>query len=171
MTSAEERVVVGKITSAHGIRGEVKVSLFVDDPSFLSDVKTIRLDGRPPREIAVRGVRFHSGSALLLFEGVTDRTEAERLRGRELSVPLSLLPALDEDEYYVSEIVGLQVESSEGEPLGTLEEVIFTGANEVYVLRGGPHGEILIPAIESVVQSVDLEGGRMVVALPDGLIE
>ncbi len=166
-----ETIVIGKITTAHGIQGEVKVSLFVDDGEFIRDLDFLYLEGRPRREIKLKRARITANQAILAFEGLETRNDAEALRGRELSIPVEWLPELDEGEYYVAEIVGLAVETEEGEPLGTLEEVIFTGANEVYVIRGGPKGEILLPAIESVVQSVDLEAGRMVVTLPEGLVE
>ncbi len=173
MPKADEWITIGKITSAHGIQGEVKVALFVDDGGFLQDIEAVYLEGRQARqEMKIKGVRFHKGQALLRFEGISDRNEAERLRNRELAVPFDWLPELDEEEYYVAEIIGLAVETvEEGERLGNVAEVIFTGANEVYVVRGGPRGEILLPAIESVIQEVDLEQGRLLVSLPEGLIE
>ncbi|MGH2542042.1 MAG: ribosome maturation factor RimM [Ardenticatenaceae bacterium] len=172
MAEAPQWVTVGKITSAHGVRGEVKVALFVDDPEFLRDAKFLILESRTQRKrMEIQSMRFHQGQALIRFQGITGRDEAERLRGRELSLPLELLPDLAEDEYYVAEIVGLTVESEEGEVLGEVAEVMFTGANEVYVVRGGPYGEILLPAIESVVQSVALDEGRIRVALPEGLLD
>lgn len=168
----QEWIVIGKITSTHGVRGEVKLALFVDEADFLSEVGSVFLEGRPARqEHRLQGVRFHHGNVLLHFEGVHDRDEAERFRNREVSVPLEWLPDLEEGEFYVAEIVGLSVESETGEALGQVAEVLFTGANEVYIVRGGPHGEILLPAIESVVQSVDLAAGRMVVVVPDGLLD
>jgi 16S rRNA processing protein RimM len=168
----EEWVVIGKITGAHGIRGEVRVTLFIDDPETLNDMETLYLERRSGREpLDVESVRFHKGNALVKFKVVRDRSEAEQLRGREVVIPFEWLPALEEDEFYVAEIVGLTVETEQGEPLGKVEQVIFTGSNEVYVVRGGPEGEILLPAIESVINSVDLEAGRIVVTVPEGLLD
>ncbi|MDQ4078341.1 MAG: ribosome maturation factor RimM [Chloroflexota bacterium] len=171
MPETEQWITIGKITRAHGIRGEVKVALFVDDAEFLQELEHVFLESRPRRKMAIESVRFHRGQALLQFEGIDDRNEAERLRNRELLVPFEWLPELEEDEYYVTQIIGLAVETEEGEVLGEVDEIIFTGANEVYIIRGGPRGEILLPAIESVVQSVDLEAGRVVVTVPEGLLE
>lgn len=171
MSEAEERVIIGKVTGAHGVKGEVRVALFLDDPDFLRDLPTLTLEGRPRREIKVQALRFHQNNALLQVEGITDRTAAEQLRGREVSLPRSALPVLEDGEYYVAQLIGLTVETTEGEALGKLAEVMFTGANEVYIIRGGPHGEILLPAIESVVQEVNLESGRIIVIVPDGLLD
>lgn len=166
-----EIIVIGKITTAHGIRGEVKVSLFVDDGAFIRDLDHLCLEGRPRRTIELAHARIQGSQAIIAFKGVETRNDAEALRGRELSIPFEWMPALDEDEFYVAEIMGLTVETETGETLGTVKDVIFTGANEVYVIEGGEKGEILLPAIESVVQSVDVAAGRMVVVLPEGLID
>lgn len=168
----EDRLVpLGKITAAHGIQGEVKVTLFVDDAAFLREHKAMWIEGRPRREVKLSRVRLTANQAILGIEGIEDRTAAEQLRGRELSVPFSWLPPLEEDEYYVAEIVGLEVVTESGESLGTVAEVLFTGANEVYIIRGGPRGEILLPAIASVVQQVDLAAKRITVIVPDGLLD
>lgn len=162
---------LGKITSAHGIQGEVKIALYLDDAEFLREHKRVWLEARPRRELVVTRLRATANQLILRFEGIEDRTTAEGLRGRELSIPLGWLPPLEEGEYYVAQIVGLAVRTVAGEPLGTVAEVLFTGANEVYVVRDGPHGEVLIPAIASVVQAVDLDAGTITVDLPEGLIE
>ena len=171
MPEPEEWVTIGKITSAHGIRGEVKVALFIDDADFLLEVESLFVEGRPRREWKVNKVRFHKKQAIVTFEEIADRNEAERLRGREVVVPFEWLPALEDDEFYVAQIVGLSVETTTGEALGTVDQVLFTGANEVYVVRGGPRGEVLIPAIDSVVQKIDLEAEQVLVSLPEGLID
>jgi 16S rRNA processing protein RimM len=172
VVESQDWIVIGKITSAHGVRGEVKAQLFLDDPDFLADVESLFLEGRPGRqEIGIKRLRLNRGQAIVSIEGIDDRTEAERLRGREIAIPRNWLPELEEDEYYVAQIIGLTVETMDGEVLGTVAEVIFTGANEVYIVRGGPRGEILLPAIESVVQAVDVEQGTMSVAVPEGLLD
>jgi 16S rRNA processing protein RimM len=172
VTQSQDWIVIGKITSAHGVRGEVKAQLFLDDPEFLVDIESLFLEGRPGRqEIGIKRLRLNRAQAIVSIEGISDRTEAERLRGREISIPSDWLPGLEEDEYYVAQIIGLTVETVDGELLGEVAEVIFTGANEVYVVRGGPRGEILLPAIESVVQAVEVEEGRILVAVPEGLLD
>jgi 16S rRNA processing protein RimM len=172
VTQSQDWIVIGKISSAHGVRGEVKAQLFLDDPEFLIGVESLFLEGRPGRQkIGIKRLRLNRSQAIISIEGINDRTEAERLRGREISIPGEWLPELEEDEYYVAQIIGLTVETIEGEVLGEVAEVIFTGANEVYVIRGGPRGEILLPAIESVVEAVEVQQGRMRVAVPEGLLD
>lgn len=169
--SSQEWVVIGKIVGVHGVKGEVKIVPSVEDPTFWRGLKTIYLQGRVRRELKVQSVRLHQGNALMMFEGMADRTAAETLRGRDVAVPFAWLPALDEDEYYVAQLIGIKVATTDGETLGEVTDVIFTGANEVYVIKGDRYGEVLIPAIASVVETVDIEGGTMTVTLPEGLID
>ena len=173
MAEAEEEfVVIGRIVGAHGVRGELKLRPDIDDTEFLGEVDHLFIEGRRGRtQYELKHVRSHKSAVLLTLEGVDDRTAAEGFRNRNVAVPLSWLPDLEEDEFYVAEIVGLTVEDDAGDVLGTIQEVIFTGANEVYVVDHGPHGQFLLPAIASVVQAVDLERGVVTVQLPPGLLE
>ncbi len=102
--------------------------------------------------------------------GYDDRQAAESLRGLRFYIPASEAMPLDEDEYYVWQIEGLEVWTTDDQYLGVVTEVIFTGSNEVYVAQDESGREVLIPAIEDVVQEVDLEGGRLIVQLLEGLI-
>lgn len=169
--SSQEWVVIGKIVGVHGVKGEVKIVPSVEDPAFWRTLKTMYLHGRLRRELKVQAVRLHQGNILVLFEGIADRTTAETLRSRDVAVPFAWLPALEEDEYYVAELIGLTVKTIEGETLGIVSDILFTGANEVYVVKGDLYGEVLIPAIASVVETVDLESGIITVNLLEGLIE
>jgi 16S rRNA processing protein RimM len=168
--SSQEWVVIGKIVGVHGVKGEVKIVPSVEGADFWRSLKKIYLQGRQRREMPIQSVRMHQGNALVLFEGFIDRTTAESLRGRTVEVPFEWLPDLEEDEYYVAQVIGLTVVTTDGETLGTVADVMFTGANEVYVIRGDA-GEVLIPAIESVVENVNIEDGTMTVTLPEGLVE
>lgn len=163
---------IGRIVKPQGIKGEVKMAIYTDDPEILFELDMLYL-GRRNRDPSPRnllGLRFHKGHALLTFEGVIDRNEAERLRGMDVFVPREWLPPLEEGEFYVHQIVGLRVFLLNGEELGTVKDVIFTGANEVYVVRGETYGEVLLPAIEDVVHDIDLDAGEMHVELLEGLI-
>jgi 16S rRNA processing protein RimM len=103
--------------------------------------------------------------------GCDDRAVAETLRTYLIQVPLEEAIPLEEDEYFEHQILGLEVWTAAGELLGEVAEILYTGANEVYVVRGhSPRREILVPAIEDVVQVVDLEAGKLVVELPEGLL-
>ena len=106
---------------------------------------------------------------LLLFKGVLDRNTAEMLPGSDLLVEKSSLPELDPDTYYWADIVGMSVVSADGHPVGTVASLIETGSNDVYVVQTPDAGEILIPAIASVVLEIDLNRKIMRVNLPEGL--
>jgi 16S rRNA processing protein RimM len=142
-------LVVGKIVAPWGVRGEVKVAIETDFPERFKRLKRVYLGEKAT--------------------SCDDRNAAEKLRGHLVQIPIEEAMPLDEDEYYVYQIVGLDVWTAEGEHLGRVSEVLFTGANDVYVVQGDK-GEILIPAVEDVVLEVDLTGGRLTVELVEGLI-
>lgn len=122
---------------------------------------------RATRVFEVEEARGHKGGFLIKFAGIDDRERAETLRGVHVVVRRADLKPLPERTWYVYELEGLQVYTEEGEHLGVLEEVLFTGGNDVYVVKGAR--EILLPAIRQVIREVDLAAGRMVVHLLDGL--
>jgi 16S rRNA processing protein RimM len=161
--------VVGKIVAPWGVKGEVKVALETDFPERFGRLRRVYL-GEKAVSFALEGSRLHKGHALLKLRGCDNRDVAEKLRGQLVQIPIEEAMPLDEDEYYVYQIVGLDVWTIEGEHLGRVSEILFTGANDVYVVQGGERGEILIPAVEDVVLEVDLAGGRLTVELMEGLI-
>jgi 16S rRNA processing protein RimM len=107
---------------------------------------------------------------LLKLGGCDDRTAAELLRGMLVQVPAESAAPLESDEFYQFQIIGLAVETDTGQHLGKVVEVLETGANDVYVVRG-PSGEVLLPAVDEVVREVDPASGRMVVHLLPGLVD
>ncbi len=115
-----------------------------------------------------RRARLHGEVLLLELEGIDTREEAERLRGLLLEVPEESLPALAEGQYFRFQVLGLDVFDRRGHSLGRIEEILKTGANDVYIVRDA-ESELLIPAIDTVVKEVDLGGRRMVVELIEGL--
>lgn len=163
---------VGTIVAPHGVRGEARVQLAMDAPEFLKDRDTIYLaEGESRRLVRLERFRLRSKTqAIVKLGNVDDRNAAEALRGATLLIERSWAPPLEPDEYYVDDILGLAVVTDEGEVLGRVAEVIFTGSNEVYVVRGGRRGEVLLPAIADVVEAVDLEAGELRVRLLEGLI-
>ncbi len=152
----------------HGVRGEVRVEILTDYPERLPDHRVLYL-GPEPRPYPVEGVRFHQGVALIKLAGCDDRNAAELLRGQWVQIPVEEAVPLEEDEYYHFQLVGVEVVTDGGETLGRVAEVLDTGANDVYVVRG-PRGEVLIPAIEEVVRELDLAARRMVVTILPGLL-
>ncbi len=169
MAEREAYLAVGRIIGAHGVRGEIKVRQLTDFPERFAPGALLFLEGEPfQREIV--SMRPHKGMLLIRLSGLKDRNAVEYLRGKYLFVAREDAMPLAEDEYYEDELVGLMVETTEGELLGELVEIMWTDANEVYIVQG-PRGEVLIPAIADVVQEVDIETGVMRVALLPGLMD
>jgi len=168
MRMRETYLAVGRMIGPHGVRGEIKVKQLTDFPERFATGSLLFVEGEPfQREIV--SSRPHKGVLLIKFSGLDDRNAVESLRGKYLFIAREEAVVLGENEYYEDELIGLRVETMTGELLGELTEVIWTGANEVYVVQG-PRGEILLPAIAEVVQEVDVEGGVMRVTLLPGLL-
>ncbi len=166
---AEPRyLVIGRVARPWGTRGEVKVKILTDFPDRFSLLQTVYL-GPKAVPFGLESSRLHGGAALLKLAGCHDRTSVEALRGQLVQIPFEEAIPLEQDEYYVHQIIGLAVWTADGEYLGTLDEVISTGANEVYVVRDEGR-EVLIPAIDEVVLEISLAQGRLIVELLEGLI-
>ena len=146
------------------MRGELKVEPLTDFPERFRRGASVWIEGRA---YTVSLSRSQPPGLLLQLEGVTTRERAADLRGRYLEVPERDLPEL-EGAYYRFEIVGLEVFDTSGASLGRVEDVIETGANDVYVVRDA-ESELLVPAIDTVVKEIDVAGGRMVVEVLEGM--
>ena len=157
---------------AHGLQGEVVVDAWSDAPERFAagSALTARLPGGVARPMVVSTVRPFGERLLIRFEGVADRTQAEALRGADLTIPRSEARPLPEGTHYRFELIRLRVRTSSGEHLGQVADVFSTGSNDVIVVRGGPR-ELLIPHLAGVVLAIDLEQHEMVVELPPGLDE
>ncbi len=167
----EELFQVGVITSTHGIRGEVKVFPTTDDPRRFLDLEKVLLDtGRERIPLEIQNVRFFKQFVILKFKSLDNINEVERYRRCPLLVERKDAVPLEEDEYFIADMLGLEVLMEDGARFGTLKDVIETGANDVYVIESLEHGEVLIPAIKECVLDVDIPGGRMKIRLMDGLI-
>ena len=152
-------VAVGLIVAPWGVRGDVKVEPLTDFPDRFRPGAPLWLQGQ---RVSVQRSRSSRGYVYLALEGVSTRQDAEALRQRLLEVPEAELKPLRQGQYYHFQLVGLEVFTTNGRGLGRVEEILSTGANDVFIVRG-PAGEILLPAIDDVVREVDLEGRRMVV--------
>lgn len=164
-------LVIGKVVGVHGIKGYVKIHCQTESFSVFTPGRSVILrdsKGRS-RETEIVDARSQGRKLLLLLKGVLDRNMAETLPGSDLLIEKSCLPELEPDTYYWADIVGMSVVSVDGHPLGIVVSIIETGSNDVYVVQTPDAGEILIPAIASVVMEIDLNQKVMRVALPDGL--
>jgi len=173
-TSQPHYLILGEILRPHGVRGELRVRVLTDYPERVAKIKTVYL-GRDPMEFdadaySVQAARMHKDYLLLKLQEIQDRNEAETLRSLYVMIDFENAVPLEEDEFYLYEVIGLKAYSSEGEWLGTVNNVIETGANDVYVVSGSAHGEILLPVHEETLVSIDFDEGKITLNLPDGLL-
>ena len=166
----EDYFKVGVITSPHGVRGEVKVYPTTDDPNRFRDLKKVFLDDRGGDEREVGGVKFVKNLVVLKLSGISSMDEAERYRQRELFVRRADAVPLEENEFFIADLIGCEVRTEEGQVLGTLTDVLQTGANDVYVVEFPAGGEVLIPAIRDCIRRVDVDAGVVTVHLLPGLM-
>jgi 16S rRNA processing protein RimM len=164
---SEPTVVVGRITKAHGVRGEVAVELRSDNPERFAEGAVVHTEAG--RSLTIERAHRHGSRHLVKFEGVQDRTEAQALRGLLLVVPESWLPALPAGEYWPSQLEGCEVVTEAGRPLGTVAEVVPNPANDLWVAVDDEGTETLVPAIRDVIVDVDVTGRRIVVRDVPGL--
>ena len=186
-------LVVGQIGKPHGIRGEVSVAVRTDEPEerfvpgsvFTTEVPRDRrvstgpaADPAPgvayqvPGQLVVESVRWHQGRGIVQFEGVPDRNVAEALRGVLLQVDSAGLTSPDDpDEFHDHQLVGLRVESVDGSALGTVDRIDHAPASDLIVVKKAAGGTALIPFVSKLVPTVDISGGRILVDLPEGLLD
>ena len=159
-------IAVGRIVGPWGLHGDLKVESLTDFPQRFAAGGSVCLGGVA---YAIERCRWQRGRAFLKLVGIDSASAAEALRHRLLEVPEDELRSLGEGEYYHFQILGLEVRTTTGEVLGRVEQIISTGSNDVFVVRG-QRGEVLIPAVDDVVKSVDPAAGRIEVEAVEGLL-
>jgi len=168
----KDYLAVGKVANPHGVKGELRVIPLTSDLSrfdYLLYVNTM-WEGEL-KEFRVTSARFHKNFVLIKLKGIDNRNDAEKLKGQELLVERKHARKLDEDEYFICDIIGLEVYEDDNF-LGVITDILQTGSNDVYVVENkATKKEILLPALKSVVLEVDLDNRRMKVKLPEGLDE
>lgn len=166
----EDRFQVGVISSTHGIAGEVKVYPTTDDMTRFKKLKQVILDtGKEELQLDISQVKFFKQMVILKFKQFQNINEVERFRGKSLYVTRENAVKLKKDEYFIADMIGMQVVSTEGEDLGILSDVLQTGANDVYVVEQTGKEQLLLPAIHECIRDVDMELGKMTVYLMPGL--
>ena len=157
----EPTLVVGLITTVHGLRGEVAIQNRSDNPDRWRPGGTVLLgDGR---NLTIESSRSHGKRLLVKFEGIDDRTTAEGLRGASLEVPESWVPALSAGEWWAYELEGCAVETSSGRSLGVLSEIVANPANDIWIAVDPEGNETLIPVLADLLVKVDPSARRIVV--------
>lgn len=166
----ENYFVIGNIVNTQGIKGEVRVMPTVDDVSRFELLDHIFVDRKDNiKEYEIENVRFHKQFVLLKLKGIDDMTAAETLKGTVVKITEDMAVPCEEDEYYIRDLYDMEVVTVEGEKLGIISDVIFTGANDVYAVKNEEGKEILIPAIKDCIINVDVENNTMTVKLLEGL--
>ena len=167
----EDLLKVGVITTTHGVRGEVKVYPTTDEPERFLELDYVLLDtGRELRKLEIKNVKFFKNLVILKFKGVDNINDIEKYKGRDLWIPREEGQELEEDEYYIADLLGMSVVLEDGQEFGTLKDVMETGANDVYVVEDDKGEEILLPAIRECILDVDVEKNVMTIHLMKGLI-
>lgn len=164
---------MGEILRPHGTRGEARMRVITDYPEHLATLKSLYLgksaDDSELIEVELQKIRFHKAYALLTLAGCRSREEADRLRGKLVLIPMRDAIPLQPGEYYLFQLVGMRVRDGE-RTIGVVKEVLQTGANDVYVVHSEAQGDVLLPAHQETIQSIDFENEVITMVLPDGLL-
>lgn len=168
----EDLLQVGIITSTHGVRGEVKVYPTTDDPRRFRRLKEVVLDtGKEKMNLEIEGVKFFKQFVILKFKGLDNINDIEKYRQKSLYVTRKNAVRLQRDEYFIADLIGLKVQDEDGKELGTVKDVIETGANDVYEVEMSDGKSLLLPAIKQCILNVDVENGTMQVHVLEGLLD
>lgn len=162
---------VGVITQTHGIKGEVKVFPTTDDAGRFKKLKEVIMDtGRERLNLEIEGVKFFKQYVIVKFKGYDSINDIEKYKSAKLYVTREQAVKLKKDEYFIADLIGLNVVTDEGEQLGSMKDVMTTGANDVYVVERGDGTEVLLPAIRECVKNIDMEKQQITVHIMDGLL-
>ena len=166
----EQYLKVGVISSTHGIRGEVKVFPTTDSPERFETIKNVILEtGKQQIPLEIAGIKYFKQFVIVKFKGIDNINDIEKYRGMELYVSREDAVELEDDEFYIADLIGMKVVTEDGD-LGVLKDIMETGANDVYIIDTEKYGELLLPAIHDCILDVDVENNVMIVHLLEGLV-
>lgn len=159
---------IGKVVNTHGIRGELKIQPWCDDPSIFNELEYIYIDGK---KFNITRSRFHKACEIVAVEGINNINEAEILKNKTVTIEREMLGELPEGTYYIADILGLDVKTTDGKYLGIVDNVISTGSNDVYEVKREGKKPLLLPVIDDVIDEVNISGGYINVTLIKGLAD
>ena len=167
----QKKLEIGQIVNTFGIKGFVKVNPFVDNISRFDTLKKVYVKrNKTVKEMEVEEVKYHKNMVLVKFKGVDRVEDAEPLRNAYLEVDRENAIELQEGEYFIADLLGLNVITEEGKILGKLDDIFNTGSNDIYVVKTEDGKQLLLPAISEVIKEINLEENKIVVHLLEGLI-
>lgn len=163
-------ICVGAVTGARGIKGDIRIKSFTDDPMAIGSYGPL-YDKTGTQTFDLKLTGQAKGQLVGQIKGTPDRNAAEKLKGLQLFVPRDILPSPQDDEFYFSDLVGLRAEDTEGNALGTIQSVDNFGAGDVLEIVGEVAGGLIVPFTKLTVPRVEIEQGRVVIDIPDGLLD
>lgn len=163
---------IGQIINTHGVKGEVKIYPLTDDARRFLKLNWVYIKRNDEMtKYNIQSVKFLKNLVIIKFEGINDMTEAETFKNCKLLVDRENAVKLPEDSYFICDIIGCEVFEENGQRLGVVKNVLKTGSNDVYELNSDRYRELLIPAIKSAILDVDIENKKIIVKLPEGLVD
>ncbi|WP_080874778.1 ribosome maturation factor RimM [Oceanobacillus timonensis] len=167
-----EKLKIGKIVNTHGVRGEVKILRVTDfEERFTPGNEVILVSDDGDTSLTIASHRIHKGFDLLTFEGYTNMNEVEKWKGLNLYIDKNQTEELEENAFYYHEIIGCVVQTTDGDTLGKVKEILSPGANDVWVVQRPGMKDLLIPYIEDVIKKVDIQTGVITVELMEGMLD
>lgn len=163
-----EKIEIGKIVNVVGLRGEVKVYSYAEDPDRFTGLYSIIVGDEP---VEIENVRFHKNMVILKLSGISDRNEAEKLKGTMLYITPDDLEELPEGMHYVRDLLGLDVVGCDGEKLGELSDILKNTAQDVYVISMGDGSTAMLPVVDEFVREINTEDGFIRIDPPEGLFD
>ena len=161
----DKEIIIGKIVAPHGVRGDIRILPLTEKPDLFLDLEYLLLEGG--KKLTVKNARFQKRMILVTTKEVTSMNEAELLRDKNIYIKAEDLPELEEDEFYVADLVGIPVYDLEGKQIGTFKDSLSTGSNDVYIIAVPGAKDILVPALKEYFKEINLAEKRIVVKLPE----
>lgn len=169
----EDMLKVGIIASTHGVKGEVKVYPTTDDVNRFKKLKQVLMDnGKEMISLEIEGVKFFKQMVILKFKGIDNLDDVVKFKQKDLYILRKDAVKLKADEYFIADLIGMDVYDEQGSKLGELTDVMTTGANDVYIVQMQEYEkELLIPAIKECILNIDVEQKKMIVHIMEGLLD
>lgn len=165
-------IYIGRVANTHGVRGGLKIFPTTDDPQRFKKLKKVTLEDLKGRDkdYKIIGIKYSGQFVVLQLEGVNDMDQAMLLKQSIVKIPKKQALPLDKDEYYIQDLYGLEILDEDGQKIGVLRDIIFTGSNEVYIIDLDDERELLLPAIKECVLDVNIKKGTMTIHIMEGLL-